>query len=234
MLCRSEYALASLLMTLAACSSGASGGIAPNDAGTRADGSTTTGGDASTGAPTPAACEAQIVYNQRCSDVTEGKSQACADGRRLKCADRVATMSPAYAQAVVDCETPAVLCADGPDNCIAAKLADAPAPTTAMSAVRDHFCKTCPSAGCAADFFKIDQNNGNGPGYVVLEVSDALAGTIDARCTGANAPPLDPDSGITDCAQAFAACASDTQQSALPADPDACAAPDPGADAAAD
>ena len=236
MIRRSHFVLVSFFLPLLGCSSTESGsGSTPTgtDAGTHTDASSTTDGDASTGSSTPAACEAQILYKQRCSDGTEAKSQACADGRRATCDKTLATMSPAFAQAVVDCVTPAVVCDEGPDTCIATKLAAAPAPTAAMTKVRDDFCKTCASASCSADFFKIDQNDGNGPGYLVLQVSDAVAGTIDSKCTGANAPPLDPDAGIVDCAQAFTACASDTQQSALPDDPDACFAPDT-TDAAAD
>ena len=237
MIRRSHFVFVSLFLPLVGCSStesGAGSTTTGTDAGTRTDASSTTGGDSATGSSTPAACEAQILYKQRCNVGTEAKSDACAAGRRLTCDKTLATMSPAFAQAVVDCETSAVVCDEGPDTCIATKLAAAPAPTAAMTKVRDDFCKTCASASCAADFFKIDQNEGNGPGYLILQVSDAVAGTIDSKCTGANTPPLDPDAGIVDCSQAFAACASDTQQSSLPDDPETCFAPDPGTDAAAD
>ena len=238
MIRRSHFVFVSLFLPLLGCSSSESGAgstTTGTDAGTRTDASSTTGGDSSTGSSTPAACGAQILYKQRCSESAEAKSQACADGRRVTCNKTLATMSPAFAQAVVDCVTPAVACAEGPDSCIAVKLAAAPARTAAMTKVRDDFCKTCASASCSADFFKIDQDAGNGPGYLILQVSDEVAGTIDSKCTGANAPPLDPDAGIVDCVQAFTACASDTQQSSLPDDPDACFAPDPGAiDAAAE
>jgi len=226
--------LAAITIAIAACSSNSSNGS--NNGNNTKDGSTGTtadgapASDGATGASTPQACEASITYRQRCAETAEAKSDNCANGRRQTCDKLLATMAPAYAAAYADCTTPSVSCDEGPDACIAAKLAPTTgSPTAAQVALRDHYCATCPSATCTADFYKIDADNGNGPGYTAFIASDAVVQMIDQKCTGASLAPVIADAG-GDCAAAYGQCQSDTAGSALPDDPDTCYPPYTGDD----
>jgi hypothetical protein len=181
-------------------------------------------GGSDAGQGEPGACEAQIKFMQRCGESLQGKSQACADGRRQTCDKRLATMSPAYQSAIAACTTDATDCNDGPSACVEQHMSGV-APTAAQTKVRDDFCATCKRIdSCADAFFKIDPDNGDGPGFLVLVASDAVAQTIDAKCTGA---ALDLDAGGGDCLAAFSDCLSAQTSSALPDDPDACFPPAP-------
>ncbi len=227
---RSNYALVlGVLLPLCGCSSS-------NDSSTDGTGKTIGSGgdagaeagadDAATGASTPEACTAYIAYRQRCDVGTPSGSQACADGRKATCTARLATWSPAYAAAYATCTTSATSCNDGPDDCIASKLATTVGtPTAAQAKVRDDFCAACPSATCKDDFYKIDPTNGNGSGFILLEASDDVVVTIGKQCTNGGVG-LDLDASAGDCQLAFLTCASDTKSSADPDDPDTCFPPD--------
>ena len=224
------------------CSSSSNGSTSTNDGGTLTlsdggvvsanDGGATTGDDGGgVGGGNLAACTAQIKFNQRCAQTTEGKSQACADGRTASCTQTLSTMRAEYQDAVAACTTDAVTCDDGPSTCIEGKMAGV-VPTAAQLKVKDDFCATCTAvADCANAFYLIDPNNGNGPGYTVLEASDSVAQGIDTKCTGAS---LDMDAGGGDCVTAFITCVGDVSSSALPDDPDACFPPYTGDDASTD
>jgi len=220
-----------------ACSSSSNNNGSQTDGGGTVDSGAQSGNDAASGADsslppdqTQATCEASVAYRQRCAETTEPKSDACAAGRRQTCDQLVGTMTAAYAAAYAKCATPQVSCDEGPDTCITTELKNANvAPTAAQSAVRDHFCATCASDGCADGFFVLDTENGNGAGYLVLIGSDAVAQKVDAQCTGA---ALQTDGG--DCVNAFRECAADTASSLLPDDPEACYPPYTGDDDSSD
>ena len=216
------------IVPIAACSSkdssssGTPSNGTANDGGVLADGGALA--DGATGAVTPAACEASIRYRQRCAETTEAKSEACAEGRRQNCSKTLPTMSPTYASAYAACTTDQVSCEDGPDACIQPKMKELAAhPSAAQAKVRDDFCATCASASCKDDFFAITED-GTGPGYQILQISDTVAAAVDAKCTGA---ALDVDAGGGDCVGAFRECTGEQASSALPDDPESCAPPPP-------
>ena len=229
--------LFAIALAATACSSKDNGGTAStNDAGGNpaVDGATSNGDEGGTSdsslppGATQATCEASILYRQRCADTAEAKSDGCAAGRRQTCDALVATMTASYAAAYATCATPQVSCDEGPDTCITTELKKANVgPTAAQSAVRDHFCATCASDGCADGFFTLDTENGNGPGYLVFIGSDAVAAKVDQQCTG---PALQHDAGADECVNAFRECAADAASSLLPDDPDACYPPYVGDD----
>jgi hypothetical protein len=139
-------------------------------------------------------------------------------------------MSPAYASAYAECTTSQTTCEDGPEACIAAKIAPLTgSPTAAQTTLREHYCATCPSPTCVDDFYKIDNDVGNGPGYAAFIASDAVVASIDHACTGAALSAELADAG-GDCAYAYGQCQSDTASSALPDDPDSCYPPVTGDD----
>jgi hypothetical protein len=193
----------------------------------------TTGPVGSGGGPaTNAACEAIIAYDQRCSDTQEMHTQKCGDDRKTTCTQATKTMSDAYRSAVVACFTSSVACGDT-DACVSDKLSTGQ-PTAAMLKVRDDYCATCgDEAGpdCKNAFFRISNDDGNGDGYMILQVSDDVAADIDAKCTGSALNPA--DLGATNCRDGFAYCATNEQQNALPTLPDSCQPPPPADDGGA-
>jgi hypothetical protein len=101
-------------------------------------------------------------------------------------------------------------------------------PTAAMLKVRDDYCATCgDEAGpdCQNAFFRISADDGNGDGFLILQVSDDVAKDIDTKCTGAALNPA--DLGATNCRDGFAYCAINEQQNAMPPLPDSCFPPPP-------
>jgi hypothetical protein len=103
-----------------------------------------------------------------------------------------------------------------------------------MLKVRDDYCATCgDEAGpdCKTAFFGISNDEGNGDGFLILQVSDDVARNIDAKCTGAALNPA--DLGATNCRDGFAYCATNEQQRALPTLPDTCQPPPPSDDGGA-
>jgi len=213
----------SILLVLAACSakkpSAASSGPAP---------AVTDSADASTSQQALGndACVAVIGYDKRCADTPEAQSDACANARKAGCDKSTLTMSVDYHAAAVKCFTTTVQCGDT-DACVSAELAKAK-PTDAMLKVRDDYCATCgDEAGpdCKNAFFKISADDGNGDGYMILQVSDDVARDIDAKCTGS---ALDiAGQGATNCREGFAGCAQGELENAAPALPDACSPPPP-------
>ena len=237
------FSLGALVAAVCSSSSNDSTNKSTNDGGTvtLSDGAVVSADDAGAtpgddgggvvGGGNLAACTAQIKFNQRCAQTTEGKSQACADGRTASCTQTLSTMRAEYQDAVAACTTDATTCDDGPSTCIEGKMAGV-TPTAAQLKVKDDFCATCTAVtDCANAFYLIDPNNGDGPGYTVLEASDSVAQGVDAKCTGAS---LDMDAGGGDCVTAFITCVGDVSSSALPNDPDACYPPYTGDDASTD
>jgi hypothetical protein len=178
--------------------------------------------------PTPGdeACNAIIAFDQRCSDTPEVRTQACADARKATCSAMTKAMGDAYRVAVIACFTASVACGDT-DACIAGRLSGVQ-PSGPMLRVRDDYCATCKAeAGptCADDFYKISNDTGNGDGFLILQVSDDIARSIDAKCTGAALKPA--DFGATTCREGFLYCATSEAQNAGPGMPDQCAPPPP-------
>lgn len=211
-----------------ACSSskGSSSASAPSTAG---DAGVASGDSAAPGDPptaSAAVCGALIAFDQRCSDTAEMRSKACGDGRKTTCDAWTNTMGSAYRAAVTACYTGTVGCNDI-DACMSEKLTPTQ-PTAAMLKVRDDYCATCGTevgASCHDDFYKISKDEGNGDGFLVLQVSDAVAAAIDAKCTGSALHPA--DLGATTCRDGFLYCATNEQQNAGPGLPDSCFAPAP-------
>jgi hypothetical protein len=209
---RTTWLLLSIVSTAAipvlACGSsspdGASGGV-----GSAAEGGTDSSGGSS---DTSAFCSKLASVEAACPPVSR-----CSAAEVQYCATWAPSFSAGFEGAVENC-LPAACPGDGGGSgsmlesaCLISYLST---PTTAQKKVKSDFCATCPDGASPAvpdactNFFALtadDAGNIVAVGGGVLEVSDTLAATMDAQCTGTAAS----DSGNPDCAESFALCAGE-------------------------